>query len=287
MTFGPDVYHANFNDGPIPLDHILRDDRITFIILKYTEGTSYSWADSWAAPQGQRVRSTRLVLGAYHMLSGGDGSGAAQWAYFVSKAEPQFGDIVPAVDFESSGQNARGATSLAVYRDKLRDYIAAAHADGFEVMLYGHSVVKSAFSDWRDSGADYWWCPGSELHADVGPRGPDLWQYSPYASPFDWPTDPAGIGRTDVSKIITFLPTIGPSEDEMAFADFRDGQQAFLDGKDINADWPADKRAGWRLENRIARAAETPVATGSVDLSNYSTRAHNHPVPNTGPAMEP
>jgi hypothetical protein len=59
--------------------------------------------------------------------------------------------------------------------------------------------------------------------------------------------------------------------DEMAFAEFADGQDAFLAGKEINPDWPADKKRGWRTEKRIAMAASLPVpGSPAPHTHNYS-----------------
>jgi hypothetical protein len=269
-SYLPDYYHANFNDGALPLSTILSDTRIVGIILKYTEGTSYAW-DYWGSREGARVRSSRAVLGGYHMLSGADGTGTEQARYFLAKYQPKAGDIAPAVDFESSGQNGRGDTSLATYKAKLIDFIAEVHRQGFECMLYGHSVVKAAFSDWRSSGADYWWCPGSQLWTDVGPKGPDLWQYSPYSSPSDWPTNPAGKDREDVSKVVTVLPVIGPTEDEMAFADYQQGTEDYRAGKDLNVDWPTDRKKGWTFARW---AGNNPPTTPPASLT-----PHTHDMP--------
>lgn len=47
---------------------------------------------------------------------------------------------------------------------------------------------------------------------------------------------------------------------DMGFADYKEGQAAFLDGKELQDGWPPDKKLGWRAENRVKKAAETPEA---------------------------
>lgn len=235
-TYGPDYYHGNFaNDGPVPVDRVAATPDVTFCILKYTQGGSYP---DWAGPQGPRVRGAGLILGGYHMLDGDSAtSGADQAKFFLSRYKPQPGDIVPIVDYEGVGQ---GSASLSSYKSRLIDFIKAVHAAGFEVMLYGHATVKASFSDWRDSGADYWWVPGDQPWSDVGPRGPDLWQYSPYTSPAGYPTNPAGNPREDVSRVITALPLV-PGGDDMTGDELLKGVSAYLQNGPAPADGPALK----------------------------------------------
>jgi hypothetical protein len=204
------------------LAHILSDDRISFIILKYSQGVGYG---PWAEIEGPKIRASRAVLGGYHMLDGTSGSGTEQANYFLGKYKPKPGDIVPIVDFEGSGQ---GGASLGLYKAKLLDFIKQIHARGFKCMLYGHSTVKEAFSDWRASGADYWWVPGDSPHSDVGPRGPDLWQYCPYTFPAGFPQHPAGNSSEDVSKIITKLPVIAGKPKPNPGDDMTDAEKAEL-----------------------------------------------------------
>lgn len=207
--FGPDFYHLNFfNDGPVPVATVLSDPRITFIILKFSQGVSYS---DWATKQAPAIRASRAALGGYHMLDGTSGTGTQQASYFLSKYMPQPGDVVPAMDFEASG---RGSASITAYRALGESFIEALHTAGLQVMLYGHADVKAAWPDWRDSGADYWWQPGDQIHNDIGPVGPDLWQYGPYTAPAGYPTDPLKNGqRADMSVVLTTLPIIGGGDD--------------------------------------------------------------------------
>src|SRR6185369_2041419 len=146
------------------------------------------------------------------------------------------------------------------------------HGRGFKVMLYGHSTVKQAFSDWRQSGADYWWVPGSQPHNDVGPRGPDLWQYAPYVSPAGFPTDPLGTGqRTDVSRVLTELPIIGaqPQGDDMS--DYADGVADYLDHPDrpipLPDGWSLEKKRGYKQARQLVAAAVAGASTTTGGLT--------------------
>lgn len=60
---------------------------------------------------------------------------------------------------------------------------------------------------------------------------------------------------------------------DMSFADFEDGQAAFLAGEPLDAMWSNAKKRGWRLEKRIAVAATLPEPTPSG--------AHSHQVMGT------
>jgi hypothetical protein len=264
-----DAYHLNFADRPFPVAKVASDPRIVGVILKFSQGVSYG---DWAPQQAPAIRASRLALGGYHMLDGLSGSGAQQARYFLGKLKPQPGDIVPAMDFESSG---RKTATIAQYRALGEEFIQTIHAAGFECKLYGHADVKAAWADWRASGADYWWQPGDQIHTDVGPRGPDLWQYGPYTSPPGYPTDPAGIGRSDMSVVLTALPLIGTKEDPLSLTQ---NQQDYLLGmlKFNKAEGPpaddapdATKRGYEDAKARFNSAMTNPPASGSV---------HDHPM---------
>lgn len=223
-AYGPDFYHGNTNLVPAAA---LKAAGMAFVIIKVSQGTSYPWADSWFPQNARAIRDAGLPLGGYHMLSGTSGSGAEQAAYFLSKYTPQPGDVVPCMDFEASG---RGSASIQEYRDRAVAFVAAIHAAGFPCLIYGHADVKAAWADWRSSGADFWWVPGDSAHNDVGPVGPDLWQYGPYTSPAGFPTN----GGSDMSVVMTNLPLVGGGEDDVRFDDFAAGM-------DYREAHPADK----------------------------------------------
>jgi hypothetical protein len=82
--------------------------------------------------------------------------------------------------------------------------------------------------------------------------------------------DPGSLEYAQLFRMV--LDVTGDSgSDEMAFAEFADGQDAFLAGKEINPDWSADKKRGWRTEKRIATAATLPQPT------TISVGSHSHP----------
>lgn len=222
MIVIPDYYHLNFGDAPLPIARIFSNPLVGGVYLKHSQGTNYG---DWAPQQVHALRDAGKVPGAYHMLSGPDGTGLEQYRYFRTKYTPQGGDLVLMLDFERSGEGT--VVPLDIYRQKGMDFIKAAHADGFEVVLYGHERVVAAWNDWRDSGADYWNSPGDVVHNDAGPKGPDLWQYSPYTTVWGLPNNVSGkVGRDDISKVLTTLPLIG--EADMAI--LTDEQQHYLQG---------------------------------------------------------
>lgn len=269
--YGPDYYHLNFGDRPLPLAEI-KARGADFVILKYSQGTSYG---DWAVTEGARVRQAGLVLGGYHMLDGDSpSSGAQQAAYFLGKLKPQPGDMVPIVDFEGSGQ---GQASLTTYKAKLIDFVKAVHAAGFEVMLYGHATVKAAFADWRASGADYWWVPGSQPWSDVGSRGPDLWQYQPYTLPAGYPHNFRGDGaREDASKVLTALPLIAnPQEDDVTGDEILAGMKAYNQGDPAPKDGPA-LVAYKALQNAEKRGAKAASGGSTIDPAMFATVDHEH-----------
>jgi hypothetical protein len=51
---------------------------------------------------------------------------------------------------------------------------------------------------------------------------------------------------------------IDGGDEDMGFEDYKEGQDAFLDGKSLGDEWPPDKKRGWKAENRVKKAAETP-----------------------------
>jgi len=250
--YGPDYYPGNFNDGPLPIASI-KAKGAGFVILKYSEGTSYG---NWAPQQGPRVRAAGMVLAGYHMLDGPGAGGKAQAQYFLGKYAPQPGDMVPIVDYESIGEQG---VDITLYKNELVAFIDEVHAQGFECMLYGHSTVKASFTDWRQSHADYWWVPGSQAWSDCGPVGPDLWQYQPYTLPAGFPHNFRGDGqREDASKVLTQLPIVG-GNDDMASEDIRKGSQAFRAGQPLPAGSNADFTFGYNLEKRIDAASKSPA----------------------------
>lgn len=252
-VFGPDYYHANFNDGAVPVAR-LKAAGMGFCILKVSQGTSYSWASSWFPQNAAAVRAAGIPLGGYHMLDGESGSGAEQAHYFLDHLSPQPGDVVPIMDFEASG---RKSASISRYAAMAVEFIDTVHANGFECMIYGHADVKAAWSDWRSSGADYWWVPGDQPHNDIGPQGPDLWQYGPYTLPAGHPKNPGGLPREDMSVVLTALPLIGGGTD--------------VTGDDIVAGWryrqshpddpippksPDGFEVGWHQRDLIEKAGK-------------------------------
>lgn len=269
-VFGPDFYHLNFaNDGPLPVGTILADPSIAWIALKFSQGVSYG---DWAPKQSAAVRGSRAALGGYHMLDGSAGTGAQQADYFLHKYNPQPGDVEPCMDFEASG---RGGASIQSYAARAQDFVAAIHAAGFGCTIYGHADVKAAWADWRQSGADHWWVPGDSPHNDVGPQGPDLWQFGPYSAPAGYPTDPLHNGqRADMSVVITALPIIGGS-DEMTPAE-----------KDaLNKAAASAQRAEDYIDGETLATLGNPLPAKASDAMvrgfNNQTAALNRPKPGT------
>jgi hypothetical protein len=82
--------------------------------------------------------------------------------------------------------------------------------------------------------------------------------------------DPGSLEYAQLFQMVRDV-TGDSGSDEMAFAEFADGQDAFLAGKPIDQNWSADKKRGWRTEKRIATAASLPVpGSPAPHTHNYS-----------------
>ena len=213
---GPDRYRGNGDQDWAAL----KGRGAGFAILKVTEGVSYD--TSWYVRNIPRARQAGLTIGHYHMLSGSSsGSGAAQAAYFLSKADLQPGDIIPFMDFERSGQ---GTGSEAEYRQRGIDFVKAIHDAGFQCGIYGHERVAALFGSWKASGADAAWDPGDRIHFSDA----TLFQFGPFTT-FPGVNSDGG----DWSVALRDLPLIGGEDpDEMAYKDFAAGMDFRRDHPD-------------------------------------------------------
>lgn len=81
-----------------------------FVIVKATQGTSYSRTDYFRKAIDRVLKDGKLG-GAYHYAAGKDAIAEAD--YFVSVVKPYIGRIVLALDWEAGGNKAWGSTSWA------------------------------------------------------------------------------------------------------------------------------------------------------------------------------
>lgn len=74
---------------------------------------------------------------------------------------------------------------------------------------------------------------------------------------------------------------LGEDEDEMAWADSKDGAKARLAGEPLKDSWNSDKKFGWRQEDRIQRGLVEPVAS-DPENHDHSLPDHQHSGGQTG-----
>ena len=77
---------------------------------------------------------------------------------------------------------------------------------------------------------------------------------------------------------------LGEEEDDVAYAEYKEGMKARLAGDPIRDGWSSDKKFGWRAEDRTQRALVEPAAgtPGAHDHDGaYAPATHGHDVTGT------
>lgn len=213
VVLGPDVYHGNVD--LIPAARIASDPRFGFAILKATEGTHYSWAQTWFPDNWRALGATRLVRGAYHFLIVGQ-SGKEQAEFFLATVENAGGfgddDMHPIVDVEWKLNEDAKAQQV---EDCVGEYADRIHQEGRKLIRYGRSMFRD-LKITSATGCDHAWVPRYNdelgLTDDIGFAEPDMWQYSNGTFNFtSWPSAAPGMGPGDMSVVLTDLArlTIG------------------------------------------------------------------------------
>ena len=213
VVLGPDVYHGNVD--LVPAARIAADPRFGFAIVKATEGTHYSWAETWFPDNWRALGKTRLVRGAYHFLIISQ-SGKEQAEFFLSTIENAGGfqkdDMHPIVDVEWS---LNDGVSKQQVEDCVSEYADRIHKESHRLIRYGRSMLRD-LGITHATGCDHSWVPryNDELGPtdDIGFPEPDIWQYSNGTFNFtSWPNSAPGMRAGDMSVVLTDLKrlTIG------------------------------------------------------------------------------
>lgn len=129
----------------------------------------------------------------------------------------------------------------------IRDYVKTKH--GFTIPLKKLPApvtltnVQPGFFDHRDGASDW----NENGHTDHLYR----WTWKQYLAAID---------------------TADTGGDEVAFAEFKSGVQASIDGKPLGDSWDPDAKFGWRLNERVKGAAKSPapVPPGSVPPHSHT-----------------
>jgi len=221
-VLGPDVYHGNIDR--VPAARIADDPRFGFVILKATEGTSYSWAKSWLPQNWSALGDTRLARGAYHYLLFAK-SGKEQAEFYLESVDAAGGfgdgDLHPIFDAEWKLNEGVGKDAIL---DCISDFITVIRAEGHKVIRYGRTLFNDLHIT-TDTGADFAWIPryNNELEPEdhVGFAEADLWQYTNGRYNFTpWPNAAPGMRPGDVSVVLTDLARLTRSG--VAPADLRE-----------------------------------------------------------------
>jgi hypothetical protein len=274
-VLGPDVYHGNID--LVPAKRIAADARFGFVVLKATEGISYSWAETWFPRNWKAVGETRLVRGAYHYLIAGH-AGKDQAEFFLRTVEASGGfrdtDMHPIVDVEWKLND--GATAQQI-TDCVGEYAAAMHAEGHRVIRYGRSLFRD-LGIASATGCDFSWVPryNDELGPtdDIGFPTPDLWQY--------------GDGRYNFTSVPDGAPGMRPGDMNVVLTDLDRLTVGGTAPPAVRASTPAGGRrptpATWSDGDWEALAAHLPRPSDDDDrvqeyLLGQMDRRFHRPIP--------
>ena len=217
-VLGPDVYHGNLD--LVPAARIAADPRFGFVIMKATEGTRYSWAETWLPQNWRAVGDTRLARGAYHYLLFRE-PGKEQAEFYLESVDGAGGfadgDLHPIFDVEWKLNEGVGKD---VILDCISDFVSVIHAEGHKVIRYGRSLFRD-LSIATDTGAEFGWIPryNDELGPtdDIGFAEPDMWQYTNGVFNFtSMPNAAPGMRPGDVNVVLTDLARLTRSGVEPA-----------------------------------------------------------------------
>ena len=275
-VLGPDVYHGNID--LVPAARIAADPRFGFVILKATEGTRYSWAETWLPPNWKAVGKTRLARGAYHYMLF-DQPGKEQAEFYLQSVEAaggfKDGDLHPIFDAEWKLND--GATAPQV-EDCIGDFVDKIHQEGHKVIRYGRSLFRD-LGIGTATGADFGWIPryNDELGPtdDIGFADPHMWQYS--NGTFNFTANPSsapGMGPGDMSVVLTDLErlTVG----NVAPVALREAPAAPSARRATPATWTDQD---WEaLEAHLPRVSDDALRVQEFVLGQLDRRG-NRPIP--------
>ncbi len=203
-VLGPDIYHKNVD--LVPAARIAADPRFGFCILKATEGTEYSFAETWFPRNWRVVGKTRLVRGAYHFLIVRR-PGKEQAEFFLRTVEAaggfKDGDMHPIFDLEWALNDDVTAQQVL---DCAEAYVEKIHLEGHKVIRYGRSMLRD-LGITSSMGCDFAWVPryNDELGPtdDIGFPEPHMWQYSDGEFNFtSFPNAAPGMGPGDMNVLL-------------------------------------------------------------------------------------
>ena len=150
----------------------VKDDTVSFVILKATEGTDF--CDAMFAHNYKEARKAGLKVGAYHFFRF-DTPGKMQAEHFISSLSGRMLDLPLVIDVED-WQNAKGVSASAVVR-QLRLMIDTLAALGHRVMIYTNRAGYAKYVKGNFPDTHLWYCTFS----GEPPHGVDkwaLWQHS-------------------------------------------------------------------------------------------------------------
>ena len=150
----------------------VKDDTVSFVILKATEGTDF--CDAMFAHNYKEARKAGLKVGAYHFFRF-DTPGKMQAEHFISSLSGRMLDLPLVIDVED-WQNAKGVSASAVVR-QLRQMIDTLAALGHRVMIYTNRAGYAKYVKGNFPDTHLWYCTFS----GEPPHGVDkwaLWQHS-------------------------------------------------------------------------------------------------------------
>ncbi|MDF4250434.1 glycoside hydrolase family 25 protein [Streptomyces sp. WMMB303] len=213
---------------------------LDFVIIKITEGTSYT-NPKWVA-QRQTGRDAGLVTGFYHFVR--PGSMKAQADYFLSKINLRAGDVL-ALDWEDSGVSSADKDAWIRY--------VQGKAEGHRVLLYCN--------------VDFWLNRDTSSFAGDGlwiaqyngrPGQPSIqhpWLLHQYTSdPID-----TNLARFDSRAAMRAWATGGQEDDMPSQQELYDGVWE-LDGR-MTVPWGSDANPEWKPKSVLIHIGEVARET--------------------------
>lgn len=160
------------HNGPVDFERALRDDSVSFVYLKATEGATFQ--DRLFVDNYRRARKSGMAVGAYHFFRF-DMAGHLQALNFLNAIHGRELDLPVAIDVESWTNPDDVAPE--VVRSRLREMINYLEARDYRVMVYTNKRgYDNYFPEGTGAGTDLWICSLT----DIDQEGDDGFNRQPW-----------------------------------------------------------------------------------------------------------